>query len=113
MAGAGNLDRRIVIRHRPVTGRNAINEPVFGSAVDTPLWAGRRDASDGERLAAAQVGAHIETRFLVRSSTFSKSIQPKWELLHDGRSYNITGIKETAHGRHRFLEISAVTSGDQ
>lgn len=112
MPGAGDLDRRITIRYRPVTGRNAINEAIYGPPVDKKLWARKRDTSSGERLAAAQVGARIDSRFMVRSSTFTRSIEPKWELIHEGRSYNITGTTETLDGRHRYLEISAVASAD-
>jgi len=103
---AGLLERLIQFR-RYTTERNPLNELIkVWHDHGPPVWAHRQDVSDGEQLAAAAVSSFITTRFTVRSSEFTRDITPKDEIQHDGRIYNITGIKEATHGRFRFLEIT-------
>jgi SPP1 family predicted phage head-tail adaptor len=113
MPGAGALDRRVTLSQPgAATGANALNEPVLAAPTVTTVWARRQDVSDGERLAAGQVGAHRMTRFVVRSTTATRAVTPRAVLKHEGKTYNILGIKETAEGRARFLEITAVMDAD-
>jgi len=113
MTKPGDLDRLItIVRAGEQTGTNAFGEPIYGPAVEKTISAGRKDVSDGERFAAGQVGSHIMTRFVVRYSPFTAGISPIDTLQHEGRTYEITGIKETADGRRRFLEITAVADLD-
>ena len=108
---AGNLDRRVVIE-RATYSPNAFNEPVPAWSTYATLWAGRKDVSDGEKMAAGQVGAFLQSRFVVRFSTTTKAIRPTDRLVYDGGYWNITGIKETADGRNRFLEITCARDMD-
>ena len=111
MPGAGDLDRRIVIE-RATSTPNAFNEPVLTWGTYATLWAGRKDVSDGEKMAAGQVGAFLQSRFVVRYSTTANAIRPTDRLAYDGGHWNITGIKETVDGRNRFLELTCVRDMD-
>ena len=104
------LDRRVQFRRAVVTQGD------FGQ-VETwqdhgPLVpAEKRDVSDGERMRAHEVQAHITTRFRVRWSAFTANISPRDRLVCEGLTYDISGIKEL--DRRRTLEITAAARADQ
>lgn len=108
---AGRLDRRVQFR------RAAKSDDGFTSGKKTwgdhgsPVWAEKKDISDGERWRAGEVGASITTRFTVRSSTFTRDLTPKDRLTCDSIAYDIHGIKEI--GRRDRLEITASARVDQ
>lgn len=111
MPGAGKLDRRTTVQ-RFTSTRNDLNEEVRTWADLTTVWAQRRDASDGERFAADQVGSYLMTRFVVRSSSVTRAVTPVDRIEYDGTLWNIKGVKETIQGRNRFIEITAVKDND-
>jgi head-tail adaptor len=76
----------------------------------TPRSASRADISDGERWRAGEVQAHVTTRFVVHSDSLTAAVTPKDRLVCEGRTYDISGIKEV--GRGRFLEITAAARAD-
>lgn len=76
-----------------------------------PIWAEKRDVSDGERARAGIVEAQLMTRFKVRYSAFTSAITAKDRLTCEGVSFNIAGIKEV-EGRRQWLEISATARVD-
>ena len=78
----------------------------------SPQPAAKKDVSDGERWRAGEVAAHITTRFTVRWSAFTADLTPKDRLICEGRSYDISGIKEVG-ARRRWLEITAAARADQ
>ena len=49
----------------------------------------------------------------MRQDSATLGITPKDRLCHGGQVYEIDGIRETSHGRGRYLEISTVTRIDQ
>lgn len=100
---AGALDRRITL-HRAKVVNTATGVTSSWEDVGT-LWASRRDVSDGEKAAAGTVQSTVVSRFVVRSSTLSRSIKPKDRLMEGGLTFEITGIKEV--GRQDRLEITA------
>ena len=102
---AGDLDRRIAIE-RFTEMRDPFNNPVKSWHELVTVWAAKTDVSDGERLAAQEVGAEISTRFRIRWSPQVSDIDPKDRVRFEGRIYDIAGVKET--GRREGLEISAV-----
>ncbi|WP_404861860.1 phage head closure protein [Georhizobium sp. MAB10] len=113
MTTAQELDRRITLQADGVEiGRDAVNEPIYGDPVNLTVWASRRDVSDGERAAAGQVGATLQSRFVVRSSTATRAVTPIYRLIHEGATWNISGVKETQDGRRRFIEITATKDAD-
>lgn len=77
----------------------------------SPIWAGRKDVSDSERVAAGWLEATSVARFTVRSSSFTRGLTPKDRLTTEGRDYDIQGIKEL--GRRDWLEITAIARVDQ
>lgn len=108
---AVDLDRTVTIQ-RSTSTSNDFNEPVETWADLTTERARRRDVSDGERLAAGQIGSHVMARFTIRSSSETRDAKPSDRLVHEGATWSIQGIKEADEGRHRFLEITAVKDTD-
>lgn len=111
MIGAGDLDRRVQFRRAALVDTGFERAEAWANH-GAPVWASRKDVSDGERWQAGEVQAHITTRFVVRWSVFSKGLTPKDRLVCEGREFDIVGIKEVA-GRGRFLEITAAARADQ
>lgn len=105
---AGDLDRRVTILRYSLEGDDGFGNPVPVYTPSETLWVKRSDLSDSERVAAYGIVASIVSRFIVRSSDAARTIGPADRLDHDGKEWNITGIKETKDGRHQFLEITAM-----
>lgn len=105
---AGNLDRRVTFS-RATPSNTPLGLIESWSEIGT-VWASRKDVSDGERAAAGMMQATLVSRFVVRSSEFSRALTPKDRLTEGGRSYQILGIKEV--GRRDFLEITAEARAD-
>ncbi|MEY9196634.1 SPP1 family predicted phage head-tail adaptor [Sinorhizobium fredii] len=109
---AQDLDRRITIERETEAGRDEVNEPVLEWTALATVWARRRDASDGEREAAGQVGSTLMSRFVVRSSSVTRAVTPVDRLNYSGAIWNILGVKEADEGRNRFIEITAIKDAD-
>ena len=112
--GAGNLDRRIVFERASAT-QNEFNEDVQIWTEYTSAWAERKDAADRARLemmAAGQVGSVLTSRFVIRANPTTKAITAADRINYDGAIWSIFGIKETAEGRNRFLEVTASKDAD-
>jgi len=104
------LDRQITLQ-RGVYERNGMGELVATSwRTLVVVWASKRDVSDGERIASAEVAAQIGTRFQIRWDSSWADLNPKDRVLSDGRTYEIVGVKEI--GRREGLEISAAARAD-
>lgn len=104
---AGSLGRRIQIQRYTKIGRNEFGNSVgewgqFGPAI----FAQRRDVSDEERLLAGRWDNVLVTRFIIRATSFGRSITRYDRLEHDGITFEIEGIKEVPSDR-AFLEITA------
>lgn len=111
MPGAGELDRQVTFE-RSSSVPNSLNEPVLTWSAFLIVSAQRRDVSDGEKLAAGQVGAMLRSRFVIRSSERTRTILPADRIAYDGGVWNIEGIKETSQGRRRFIEVTAARDAD-
>lgn len=109
MITAQELDRSISVERSTET-ENDFNEPVVTWSVVVRVRAKRRDASDGEKVSAGQLGATLMTRFVIRSTVTTRNVLPTDRIRHDDRLWNIIGIKQADEGRNRFLEITAITS---
>lgn len=106
---SGSLNRRIQIRRLTGTGSDGAGNFLgewqdFGPAI----FARRRDVSDAERLRAAEWDNKLVTRFVIRATAFGRSIARYDRILHEGITFEITGIKEVP-GNRGFLEITAET----
>lgn len=107
---AGNIDRLVQFQ------RYAEEDDGFGMVelwtdYGAPVWASKRDVSDGERAAAGWIEATVVSRFLVRWSAFTSALTPADRLVCGGLAYEIIGIKE-GDGRRRWLEITATGRND-
>jgi len=111
MIGAGKLDRKITLQ-RFTSVPNEFNEPVETWADFFTCRAMRRDVSDAEKFAAGQIGSSLITRFVIRSSTETRTVTTKDRLVHEGATFNILGVKEANEGRFRFIEITAAKDSD-
>ncbi|WP_173995043.1 phage head closure protein [Agrobacterium tumefaciens] len=111
MTTAQDLDRSITIERFTETS-NEFNEPVETWTLLVKVRAKRRDASDGEKVAAGQAGATLMSRFVIRSSVAVRAIAPTDRIAHDDKLWNIIGVKQADEGRNRFIEITAITSLD-
>lgn len=101
---AGKLDRRISFE------RFALVDDGFQSvetwaAHGSSVAASKLDVSDGEKSRGGEVAASLTSRFVVRSSVFSRGLTAKDRIKYKGETFNIFGIKEL--GRNDWLEITA------
>ncbi|RVK61937.1 head-tail adaptor protein [Sinorhizobium meliloti] len=111
---AQELDRRITIE-RATTVVDEFNEPIETWAPFITVWAQRKDSSDlvrKEILGAEQVGSFLLSHFVIRYSSQAKTITPVDRIDYDGHIWNIKSTKETADGRFRFIEITAVRANN-
>ena len=108
---AGKLDRWLVVERYTATTDPGSGEEVKTWSTFATLRASKRDVSDSERVASAEVAAEISARFQVRWSTSWSTINPKDRLTCEGRTYDIVGVKEL--GRREGLEISAKARADE
>lgn len=105
---AGKLDRRVRLLRHSAGSKGALGEKASTWTPAETLWASRQDVSDAEAVRASAVGRALSVRFVVRSSTVTRAITSLDRLLHEGRTYEIVGIKEV--GRRDGIEISAATT---
>lgn len=105
------LDRMVQFRRATLSDSGVSDDETF---VDhgVPYPAAKKDVNDSERWRAGEVGASMTTRFTVRYSGFTAGITPKDQLVCDGKTYEITGIKEV-QDRRTYLEITAAARNDQ
>lgn len=111
MTAACHLDRRIQFR-RATLSDDGMAQVETWTDHGSPVWAQKKEVSDGERWRAGEVAAHVTARFVVRWSSFSSDLSPKDRLVCEGREYDITGIKE-GEGRRQWLEITAAVRIDR
>lgn len=107
----GALDRRITIE-RATEAENDFGELIETFATYVTLWASRSDVSDAEKLANSELGSALVSRFVVRSNSSSRTITTQDRISYDGATWNIHGVKETAMGRKRYIEITAARNSD-
>lgn len=100
---------RITIQRATIT-YNEFNEPVETWTDLATVWAKRADASAGESYRAQEVGAQITTRFTVLRVTTIAEVNPKDRIAYDGRTYNVTAVREVK--RNREIEIDAVARAE-
>jgi SPP1 family predicted phage head-tail adaptor len=110
MMKAGELDRRISIEDRFVTNSDSGEEIITWLPLIT-VWAKKVEAKGSERFAGQELfGAAVKT-FHIRWSLLSSTITTKHKLIHDGRTYDITDVREI--GRREGLEIDAYTKSEE
>ncbi len=111
MSHGGQLDDRIEIQ-RATVAPNDLGEPVETWATLATIWAAKSDVSAAEAYRAQEVGAQITTRFLVRYSLVTVSVNATDRIAFRGRLFNVTGVRERSGTRNSWLEIDAVARDD-
>lgn len=106
MSGAAKLDRRVQFQRFTLVDDGFGMSQVWADH-GSPVSASRTDVSDMEKATAGSIEASLLSRFVVRSTGFTRDLDPKDRLTQGGLTWNILGIKEAKDGRHRFLEITA------
>jgi SPP1 family predicted phage head-tail adaptor len=95
---------------RALKTRNAFNEEVETWIDIAVVGAKVTDATAGESYRAAEVGAQISARFVIRWSPEVAGVAPADRVLFNGRPYNITAVREFERGEWR--EIDAVARAE-
>jgi SPP1 family predicted phage head-tail adaptor len=106
---AGRLDRRIVIQ-RATTTANSFNEPISTWATLATVWAKAEPVSDGERQRSGETLADKKYRFTIRWSYDVSEVDPRDRVVFDGRTYDVSGVKEM--GRREFIELTATARAE-
>jgi len=104
------FDRTIILERFTSTQDAGSGEEVQTWSPLATVQASKRDVSDSERVAAAEVQASITTRFQIRWDGIVSDLNPKDRLVYDGKTYDIEAVKEV--GRRVALEISAAARAD-
>ncbi|MBR9763864.1 MAG: head-tail adaptor protein [Rhodobacteraceae bacterium] len=107
---AASLRRQIQITRAVATGREGGVTVYDWEPYGSTLRASRTDVSDAEKMHAWGQEHLLVSRFVVRATAFTRSIQHTDRLVCDGRTFVLDGIKEVP-GRRPFLELTARSSG--
>jgi SPP1 family predicted phage head-tail adaptor len=107
---AGQLDRLITL-FDGTQGEDALGAPVSSAVNRGAVWASVMPIRDSERVQAGQVLASKSSRFQVRYSALTASINPLWSIVFDGDTYEVDATKEI--GRRKGIEITATARADQ
>lgn len=99
------FDRRIQVR------RFNLVDDGFQSIEDyadygEPIWAARVDMNGSEKADAGWVDATLATRFVVKSTSFTRALTAKDRIVSGGVEYEINGFTEI--GRRYQLQIDCV-----
>jgi len=95
---------------RALKTRNGFNEEVDDWIDIATVGAKVTDATAGEAYRAAEVGAQISARFVIRWSPEVAGVAADDRILFNDRPYNITAVREFERGQWR--EIDAVTRAE-
>lgn len=107
---AGKLDRRITIQGQSISHSDSGQEEITWVDVAT-VWAEKREDRGSERFATKQIVGRAVTTFRIRWSEAVAVIGSKHRLLFDGRTFDITDVREI--GRREGIEIDAFAASEQ
>lgn len=111
MIGAGNLRERISIERNFPGADNDMGEAVENWSEFIGYRAMREDVRDSERLAAGQVSGSLMSRFVIRASNDSRTVDAKDRISYRGKIWQIHGVK-WYKSDPRWIEITASTAID-
>ena len=98
------LDRWVQFQRAANVAGGLGDEIVFADH-GAPHPVAKKDMNAAERDRSGEVQAHVVTRFTLRWSPFVDAITHRDRILCEGKSYEITAIKD-GHGRRQFIEIT-------
>ncbi len=106
MQAAGALARRLTILRWQGETTNDLGEPVEAWTPDVrAICASRQDVSDGEKATAGASIGTLRSRFVVRSSSITRTVTIKDRVSEGGKVFAIVGIKQI--GRNDAIEWTA------
>lgn len=104
------LDRRLRLERATKAQDEYGNDvPTWGELAT--VWCNYKPVSDGEKLAAGEVGATLSARFTIRYDSAWADLSAQDRCVFEGRTFDVFGVKEV-EGRRQFLEITATTRND-
>lgn len=106
---ASKLDR-IVTFDRAQLVDDGFSSVEIWAPYGNPIWALRQDVKDSEKFSAGIVQAQISTRFHVRSTEFTRTIDARDRITCEGTTFSIIGTKQVHPGRRQLIEITAVAN---
>lgn len=106
----GNLDRRITIQGNTPTASDSGGDVDNWADVAT-VYAEKVENRGDERFATQQLVGHAVVTFRIRWSDTVKVVTDKHRIVFDGRTYNITAVREI--GRREGIEMDAFAAAEQ
>lgn len=107
----GELNRLVSIERssRIDDGTASVDGPAISIG---QRWAKKVDISDGERIAAGELGTFLASRFVMRADALTRAIGGKHVLRYQGTPYYVVGVKELGR-RGKAIEITTASRSDQ
>lgn len=106
------FDRKIDLQRKTVTQDDYGGEvATWSSIVPGGIFASYKAISDGEKLAAGEVGSTLSARFVIRYDSAWADVSSLDRLVFEGRTFDIWGAKEF-EGRRQFIEITAAVRSE-
>lgn len=105
MIRAGDLNRRVQFLRAELVDDGLQERPGALAALGSPVWASRRDVMDAEVQRMGLEFGTLTSRFVVRSSSFTRGLSVGDWFDCDSKRWEVRGIKQV-HDR-AGLEITA------
>lgn len=108
---ASMLDRRVQFQRVIATPDGYGGRTLAWHDHGEEIAALRADVKDSEAIEAGAWRSRLMTRFMVRSTEFTRSITTADRVSCEGQTFEIVGIKEAVTGQRRqLLELTAETA---
>jgi head-tail adaptor len=111
MIQAGRLDRRVTLLRPGATVDDGYSAAPGPPEVAGRRWASVRAARGGEGFESAQREGRRLLSFWLRWDRLTATIDASWEIEHDGRRHQVTGVSEI--GRREGVELLAVAAENE
>lgn len=103
-----DFDRKIELQRKSTTQDDYGSEVVtWASIAPGGIWASYKPVSDGEKLSAGEVSSALSARFTIRYDSAWSDVSTLDQLVFEGKTFDIWGVKESSDGRRQFIEITA------
>lgn len=103
----GALDRRLTIQGFSVTRDPESNEEIRTWSDLATVWANRRDVSAREFFSSGSEHAEQQSVFTIR---WRPGLTSTLRVIHDGQTFDVTGVSEMGRRQYLALQAKAVDS---